>query len=493
MRPSLGVALGRGLNALHQWALRLRREGRSTSAYVGAAVLSGLIHGLLISVAIMVGVGAVMAWWPLGIVVAVALVLSAAGGVVVRAVLAPLGLVRASYWMQRLTILASSPVDAALAATRAHLRRPTADRAAWLHGKLAPRGMVGDVEVTVHALTSAAADRDGAVALLATLPWMVERHAAARELAAEYLAANDAARGEWAAILERAGGRWVWPASPTTLLLEGVAARILGVAGAPSALELRVRWLLAPRRRHTRALLRLAAVAAPSPATTVAPAAPSEAAPTDPVAAALALHLHAVRSPDARSVAAAGAAWDTCLEDPAFAATLQARAAAQAVDVDVVRRALRTQVASDLGALASAAGIIGEFGAGGAGLGGAATASARATLLAAAELALDAYRARAVSKLPLPAIDEWRTFVAIRAQYDDAAHRGGLDVRRLLFPHLSAALAPMASWLWNQRREYVLSHAMTKLLLAEATAVGDARAIEHEGRNAALVVPTRSR
>jgi hypothetical protein len=82
--------------------------------------------------------------------------------------------------------------------------------------------------------------------------------------------------------------------------------------------------------------------------------------------------------------------------------------------------------------------------------------------------------------------------VAIRDQYAAAARAGGMDVRRLLFPHLSAALAPMSSWLWNQRREYVISHAMTQLLLREATEVGDVRSIEHESRNAKLIVPTRS-
>lgn len=488
-----GYWLGRALRATHQWALAMRRTRRHTAAYVGAALASGLLHGLLLAAAVLIGVSAWVIAWPLGVVAALALLLTSLGGPLAHRVLAPLGLVRASYLLQRCSLLGGSAVDAVLAGTRAHLRRPGAAGAAWLHGKLTSRGMVGDVEVTVHALTSAASDRDGAAALLATLPAMVERHPAARELAAEYLAAYDAARGAWARIGERAAAGALWPATPTTLLLEGVAARLTPGAPAPSSLELRVRWLLAPHRRRTRALLRLAPAAVPAPAHEPAAAPVTTPPATEPIAAALALHVHAVRRPARAAVAAAGAAWDACLADPDVIARLSSRAAAHAVDAEAIRRALRAEVAAELGALASAAGVIGELAGSGGGLGSAATAQARATLLAETELALDAYRARAVSKLPLPAIDEWRAFVAIRAQYEDAARRGGLEVRRLLFPHLSAALAPMSSWLWNQRREYVISAAITRLLLDEATAVGDARAIEHEGRNAALTVPVRSR
>jgi hypothetical protein len=50
----------------------------------------------------------------------------------------------------------------------------------------------------------------------------------------------------------------------------------------------------------------------------------------------------------------------------------------------------------------------------------------------------------------------------------------------------------VSAWLWNQRKEYVLSHAISVWLLAEARAVGDASAIEHESHNCKLSVPTRS-
>ena len=49
----------------------------------------------------------------------------------------------------------------------------------------------------------------------------------------------------------------------------------------------------------------------------------------------------------------------------------------------------------------------------------------------------------------------------------------------------------MAAWLWNKRGEFAVSHAISKWLLTEALAVGDAEAIELGHRNCKLVVPTR--
>ena len=90
-------------------------------------------------------------------------------------------------------------------------------------------------------------------------------------------------------------------------------------------------------------------------------------------------------------------------------------------------------------------------------------------------------------------IDEWREFVALRAAYDAAAAAGGLDLRRLAFPHAYKTGTAMAVWLWNARDEYALSHAISAWLGGEARIVGDAEAIEVCGRNTRLAVPTRHR
>jgi hypothetical protein len=68
---------------------------------------------------------------------------------------------------------------------------------------------------------------------------------------------------------------------------------------------------------------------------------------------------------------------------------------------------------------------------------------------------------------------------------------GGLELRRLAFPHAFTKGSKMAVWLWNARKEYAMSHAISRWLLDEALAVGDTEAIELGHRNCALTVPTR--
>jgi hypothetical protein len=89
------------------------------------------------------------------------------------------------------------------------------------------------------------------------------------------------------------------------------------------------------------------------------------------------------------------------------------------------------------------------------------------------------------------AIDEWREFVALHAAYTDAVAAGGIELRRLAFPHAFSTGSNMAAWLWNTRHEYALSHAISKWLLDEAMLVGDTEAIELGHRNCRLDVLTR--
>jgi hypothetical protein len=89
-------------------------------------------------------------------------------------------------------------------------------------------------------------------------------------------------------------------------------------------------------------------------------------------------------------------------------------------------------------------------------------------------------------------IDEWREWCALRSAYEAAVAAGGLELRRLAFPHAYTTGNSMAVWLWNTRSEYALSYAISRWLLAEALAVGDAEAIDLCSRNCKLEVPTRT-
>jgi hypothetical protein len=346
------------LRALSQRTLNARRSGRSLGHFLAAAVLSGLVHGAALAAAVMLAVVLLHEWSLAGLIFcAAALAIGLTPGLI-RHVTVPLGATRATYVLSRLRV-GVDEAEALVAAARAHVRRPSDGGRRWLERALARRTptMLGDVEVIVHALLAAPADPAGARALLATLPDLVERHAGAREVATEYLAASDAAAGAWAAIVARARAAATWPASPMAYLLEGVSAAPAPRSG--SALDAgaaRARWLLAPYRRRTWALLRLAPPSAPSPAvdravTEEVPRPRGDAPP-------LAIHARALREPTVAHVRRASTAWDAWLADATAQQRLRARATELGVpDADVAARHLRDAVASDLAALARAAGL----------------------------------------------------------------------------------------------------------------------------------------
>jgi hypothetical protein len=154
---------------------------------------------------------------------------------------------------------------------------------------------------------------------------------------------------------------------------------------------------------------------------------------------------------------------------------------------------LRTAVAADLGSLALSGGITLEHLAAqpGSPLLDELTRAARHRVLADLEIAYGALGDRIRAGDALPVIDEWRAFLALRDAYQRAAAAGGLDVRRLAFPHAYLELLALAVHLWNERRQYDASHAVTHWLYAEALAVGDAEAIELLASNGRLSIPSR--
>jgi hypothetical protein len=214
-----------------------------------------------------------------------------------------------------------------------------------------------------------------------------------------------------------------------------------------------------------------------------------------PWPAAVTAHVAAVRAraPDRAVLAGAAHAWDAALVDPDARHWLHQRAAelgATPAAADVATRELRAQVAADLAELAEHAQIatVDDSSA----IATEIARQARGHRLGVLELALAAWEDRARAQTALPAVDEWRAFLSLRASYDHAVAIGALELRRLAFPHALTSGSVVSAWLWNQRKEYVLSHAISVWLLAEARAVGDANAIENEAHNCRLDVPVRS-
>ena len=284
-----------------------------------------------------------------------------------------------------------------------------------------------------------------------------------------------------------------------TFLLEGIAAYKLDAAGAPGMAELRVRWLFAPHRSATAALLAPAPiVTAPTTTASTETVAPVEGVvptPAAPLPQALAAHLELSRASTATAstFAATVTAWDAALIAGETQNWLTRRALELDAPLGSVGRVIRdvaTAVTDELARVADSAQLGAPVAHGP--VGDALARRLRHGRLDALEAGFTRWEMRRHDGAIRAPIDEWREYVALRAAYDAAITTGGLELRRLAFPHAYSKGTSMAVWLWNSRNEYALSHAISAWLLDEALAVGDTEAIDLCTRNTRLTVPTRT-
>ncbi len=478
-----------GLQWLRQAAINARRANRQ-GHYIAWSVVAGVASGLMFGLgsAFVLLLFTLGLWW-LALPMIAALVVPAIAGSLVRRVFVPAGAPRLAYYAALASRSGTDTPAYALCAAAWACRDGAG--IAWVEAKRAQRTPVGDAEIATTALLAAArGDAATTRLLLRSLTMIVEDHPAVRDLVGEWLACDAAERGAWDEILDAAAAAR-WPATPMTYLLEGIAARRAGVPGAPSTSELWARWALAPCRTATRPLVHEALAAAPTtPAALTTDDAVAAAAPLPhAVAAHLAFEAHPAT---AASLARTVIAWDVALGDAETRAWLARRALELDAPPGAVDRAIgdvASAVTEDLARHAEAAqlGAPASLGPVGHGL----TRRLRHGRLDALEAAFSRWAERRHAVALVPAIDEWREFVALRSAYQSVAIAGGLELRRLAFPHAFSQGSHMAAWLWNQRDEHVLSHAISTWLLEEALAVGDAEAIELGHRNCALAVPTR--
>lgn len=480
-------------------ALDARRRDR-TWRYLAWSTAAGAITATLIATvaavaALLVAIGL---WW-LALALVVLIGVPLAQPLLVRHVIAPLGWYRVAFWVGHFGTTRDSDADALACAAWAYVKRPSGDADAWITARLGRRRPLGDAEVIATALLAAGrGDAATARQLMRSALDLVEHHAVVRELAGEWLACDAAERGAWDELAESAS-RASWPATPLTYFLEGIAAcKTRGAHGSvPSAIDLYARWLLAPHRRVTLALLRDrdAIVQAAAP-TTAAEAAADGDAPALPDAAlprAVAAHLALTARVDPARFADAVAAWDAALAASPVHEWLGRRAIELDAPLGAADRALRdvaSAVAAELSRCAdehalgapASRGRIGEP----------LAHKLRHGRLDALEAGFSRWADRRHDGVLRAPIDEWREVLALRSAYDAAVAAGGQSLRRLAFPHAYKTCNAMAVWLWNTHREYALSHAISVWLLGEALAVGDTEAIDLCTRNTRLAVPTRN-
>jgi len=480
------------LQWLRQAAINARRRDR-TARYLAWSALAGLASAAMLALggSFVVLLWSIGLWW-LALVMLAVLIFPVLAATLIRHVLVPAGWYRAAYH----TALYSRPGadPAAFALCAAAWASAGGDAIAWVSARRDTRRPLGDAEITATALLAAGrGDTATARELLRSLTMMVENHPAVRELAGEWLACDAAERGAWSELVDHAA-RAGWPATPLGYLLEGVAARHTGAPGAPSPRELWGRWLIAPHRRATRALVReaLDAVRPPDPAGTAAPVALD--AGSAPLPYAVAAHLAAAAHPvTPAALALAVQAWDTALDDATTRSWITRRAIELDAPAGAVDRALRDVagvVTDDLARAAEAAQLGAPPGARGP-VGDGLARRLRHGRLDALEAAFSRWAERRHDDTRHPPIDEWRAFVALWSAYHAAVTAAGVDLRRLAFASAFTKGSNMAAWLWNKREEYAMSHAVSRWLLDEALVVGDTEAIELGHRNCALAVPTR--
>jgi hypothetical protein len=412
----------------------------------------------------------------------------------IRRSFVPLGQIRAAHLSARLVEagFGNDPAGgAAMAAAMALIHKTNAsdEDVQWVEEQVAQAAPLRPCGLVAAALLRARVeDREGARLLLRSVEELrfSQAPALAFLVAREWLAADAAERGTWGEIPPLAAAPGFLHTSRATLFLGAVAARLLRRPGAPSDERLWALWLLAPARRRTRPLLRRALASSRLPLALVESVeVPCKSEATDALQEALALQVRAWSgAPSLDDLTRLGDAWDRALQDPALARRLLDRSVELGVqEVHKVQGQLQQLAASQIAEQARVQRLpLGAVPSPGATL-QQATFLLRSGLLASLETSCDALRRRAVEKRPLPPADEWRAWLAIRASYEQLRALAGEEARRLAWPRVKDDLCKLAVWLWNERSEKTIAHAMFRWLLAEATALQDAEVIALQKKN----------
>lgn len=404
----------------------------------------------------------------------------------VRWLLIPLGSARLAYGWTRLSTVywdRDRGGGALFAAAWAWLRGGrSADDAAWIDARLdVDRPLTPGAVAASGLLAHGRGDATEARAMLRALE-LFDDACTARVLlrsARDYRAAEAAARGDWSEVLDLEAHPGPAPTQGMRLLA-ALGRRVLGTDDAPTESDLWGLYWTAPRLwRPARSWVQTSA----APDGVELPQAPH---PTgDRLSDALAAHLSLLGRTrlEHGDLVAASALWQHALDDSAVRERVCARGAElrARTDTDPLEDLVHT-AARDLAALARrhdlqlapadhpgplerAAWIL------------------REELLHAGEVAAQALSSRLSRGQQLAPRDELRDFLALRAIYEEGARLGGPEVRRTLFRPVYAPLCDLSVRLFNDRGQPWLSHAITRWLLGEALAVGDARAADLQTRN----------
>lgn len=369
------------------------------------------------------------------------------GAFVGHGVFAPLGMPRCAYFFAyhgATTFRRDARAHACLAAARACVairgkQGVVAEKHfAPIDKHLARCTLTGAAVATLGFIAITRGERSRGRDLLASVSGLPRASRPARDFATRWLVADAARRGDWASLLVL-GETFT---TPLTRFAHAVAARFLHAS--PTNRQLWGLWFRCPARIATYPLLQRALAYQPA-----------EAAHAD--APLLARHIALVRNGGTdNALIALAEAWESA--DVPFEA--------------------RETIAADLASLGVARPHLAEkhpaF------IPPASHDDAQGEL----EIAADALKRRHEDKRDLPVLDEWSEYVMLRELYRRASVT--LAGRHLAYDTAHLAIGNHAVYLFNNRGERQMGHAVFLWLLAESMAVNDEGFIAHYSRNASV-------
>ena len=413
-------------------------------------------------------------------------------GRLVRRVLVPLGLPRASFvvaWMGPWQFLqdrrGGACVAAALALARMAPGRRTSARA-WVERRMGRKRLGGARVLAAGLVAEAEGNRLLAKSLMQGVAMFRTRNVdrRARWMAIEWQVAEAASEGRWTEVdtLTRLG-----PRTRRIAFLGAVARRMRGARLPPSNLMLRLFWLMSPSRWRLRGLL-ADAMEMPTEPHARSTGTSERSATWDET---LRCHLTTLgeENPELPESALAEVArnWDALQSSEPWRQAVGARASELGVEnASPVVDAVFERVREDLTRYAQAHPV--RFGpelALGPLLEQALGAS-REALLRELESRVDALCGRSDEGTELGPLDELQEFLGVQDCYLRAVGLGGLPTRRVAFALLKNPVCNHAVWLFNERKERLLGNAIFTWLSLEAEAVGSEESAKLNRKNAAV-------
>lgn len=475
-------------------AASLRRaEGRLAATVFALALLAfGVLLGL--------ERGATWQIVPLGALTLASLV-ALHPWLAVRCFCIPLGLPQLAVWFGRLgghPWVRDPQGGAVLSGALAQLRRPVDPvMHDWLHAQLRRGPMRGAGIVATGLLAADTGDRDRARALLISLDDLDPDLCPplARRVALDWLVADAVRNQDWARVKALAEDH---PAPSRTVRLMLALARVHRGEAIESVWRA---WLIAPRRRHTWALVRAATRA---PANEALPSWDMIDLANEPMLAAndggssssraLSLHVEALvdgAAPGAEArVRRLGAAWDRAFDDFELRGRVRRRAEKLRCSIvgEKVMARLHREVCHDLAQLLVDGDVCEP------------RESDQGTVRRARqqvrELIVDRIEASA-STLDGPhpvfatvddVVTRWLAWLAVREVYSTRAPMLSAELRKEAYGIVELHSRQLMAWMWNEQDERGLANAISTWLLLEAERVHDEESAAYHRHNVALVI-----